>query len=277
MTLQPTTQPGERQTQAGVAAHVIIAPSIQTSRGELYVHRDYVAVPREWPEDDHIPPVDVTEEFGDVGSWVRYVQRFGATEQGSSFLAWDGEGLRAVLDYHHTDAPGRCKWIAKYPFKRSREWTAWMGLATGAEQTQKAVVEFLEDNAGDISAPSGAEVASIIRNLNVNVKAEAQTEIHTDGTTTVLFTNARRVSGGGDRFALPHSITIAIPVLKGHMDDSGRRVLYSMDVRVRANVDDAAHLSLRLSIPLAERVLEDECLEMVTQAETLVGPIYRTA
>ena len=68
---------------------------------------------------------------------------------------------------------------------------------------------------------------------------------------------------------LPPVITIAIPVLKGH------GVFYQMDVRLRAFVDDASHLSLRFSLPTAERVLEEVYAEKVAEAKGLLGDAFK--
>jgi hypothetical protein len=98
--------------------------------GSLWVHKDLVKVRDAW----QISPPKASEQFGDVESWAGYVKRYGFNPM-ATFLAWNSDGLRAVLDYHANDGfeggPGRMQWTARHPFERSPEWTAWLGIASG--------------------------------------------------------------------------------------------------------------------------------------------------
>jgi len=275
--MEQHTTPAEDQTHEAASEHLIVTPTFEAGDGALYVHKDLVKVREPWAEAEHIGPIDEAERFGDVESWAGYLGRFGKRP----LVTWNAEGLHAVLDYHSDDgSPNRCDWWADYPFVPSLEWEAWMQLASGAAVGHRKAVEFLEDHSPDILEPIATDLMGLLRSLRANVTANAQTELRPDGTTNVSFAENKTVSGGAGHVALPSEITIGIPVLKGHIDEAGAAVNYRLTVRLRASVDDGAHLSLRFSIPLAERVLEDVYAERIAKARELVSPdiaIWRAA
>lgn len=261
------------------APAVIIAPTYKDPvTGALYVHHDLECVQDHWHEQLRIAPINVTERFGDVESWVAYVHRYAQMDPGDCsppYLTWNRVGLQAVLDYHATDRTAdRCQWRAVYPFTPSSQWSAWMALASGRAIDQRTVVERLEDLAEEIVEPSAADLAHLLRALRASVKATADTELRPDGSSLVQFSQDTKVKAGPGSVDLPAGFEIAIPVLKGHVDADGRPVLYRLQVRLRVTVDDTAHLAFRLSIPTAERVLEDVYADRVRQARELLGDGY---
>lgn len=269
--MSETLPTSERPT----APAVVVAPTYKDPiTGALYVHSDLQMCQGPWEEETHVGPIRCTERFGDVESWVAYVRRFCVPDEHQPLLTWNRCGLRAVLDYHAgEDAPGRCQWTAEYPFETSIQWRAWMGLASGQAVGQKAAVERLEELAEDIVEPPAADLAQLLRTLRATVKATADAELRPDGTTAVAFSQDARVKSA-DSVELPSSFTIAIPVLRGHVDQEGRPVLYRLQVRVRASVDESAKLTLRFTIPTAERVLEAVYEDRVNAARELLGESY---
>jgi len=237
----------------------------------LYVHEDLKRVREDWDVEEHISPVNVTEKFGDVESWVAYVKRFGLAPDHPPLLTWNGGGLRAVLDYHDPEGPGRCAWVALLEFKPSPEWTAWMGFGGG---TQKVVIEFLEDHTDDILDPPSVDLMALLRGLRTTVASSASTDLRPDGTTSVSFQQDKTLKGAAGQVELPPYLQIAIPVLRGHVDAEGRPVRYSTSVRLRASVSDDAKLALRFSIPNVERVLETVLTERVALAKEMLGDEY---
>ncbi len=261
---------------------VTIAPTYKDEEtGALYVHQDLVKVQEPWEEEAHISPMDVTERFGDVESWVEYVERFGGGPDYPPFLIWNRRGLQAVLDYPADQgSSGRCQWRAECPFVTTRQWNAWTGLALQAVG-QRAAVERIEDLAEDILQPAPADLAGILRTLRATVSSKATTELRPDGTNSVAWTKDQTVKSGAEgSVELPPAFTIAIPVLKGHVDQEGRPVVYNVEVRLRVSMDDNAHLVFRFGIPTAERILEDAYLDRVKAAKVLLGkemPLLRAA
>jgi uncharacterized protein YfdQ (DUF2303 family) len=244
----------------------------------VYVHKDLVQVVDPFLVEQHIGPIKRTERFGDVESWVSYVQAYSPhdaeVEADGLLLTWSEAGLAAVLDYHSVDEPGRCQWQAIHPFERSVQWRAWLALADGKPKPHRQALEALEDLAPDIVQPDAATLAGILRQLRASSAASADTELRPDGTTRVSFTRNTSVKSGAGELDLPAEFQIAIPILKGHSDEKGAPVLYRLGVRLRVGVDDSAHLALRFSIPSAERALEDVFRDRVEHARTLLGDGY---
>lgn len=259
----PDTLPGEAANDRTPA--VVIEATYKDPRtGALYVHTDLVAAQPAWADEEHIGPAKADERFGDIDSWAAYVQRY-ASPTSPPFLAWNSQGLRAVLDYHGERGGGnRCQWLASMPFEKSPEWCHWRDLVGSSPWAHKKAVERLEDLSEDITDPPAGDLMNLLRNLRSTVNATAQTELLPDGTTRIGFTQDKAVKGISD-VALPPEFTIAIPVL------NGRDKRYKLAVRVRANVDDQAHLALRFSIPQAERALEMVYAELVAEAKALLG------
>jgi hypothetical protein len=250
---------------------VQLAPSVHDASGALWIHKDFVQVKQPWEDEAHIGPPRASEAFGDVESWTAYVKRFTRPEAGA-FVTWNSQGLYAVLDYHGERGGGnRCQWIAKHPFERSAEWKAWMGLADGHAKGQREAIEALEDRGGEILEPQPADLMSLLRTLRVTVNKSAQTELRPDGTTSVQYTDDKGIAARGGTVDLPSEITIAIPVLKGHVGSDGKPVVYALKVRVRASVNDQARLALRFTIPNAEKALEEVFADRVAAATAALG------
>ena len=266
------TNPAEGDINAD-AQTIILAPSVQDPEsGALWIHRDYMNVIEPYAAEQHVGPIKAEESFGDVESWVSYVQEY-AADMGGRFLTWNAQALRAVMDYTDGNEAGRNQWIARCPFTRSAEWEAWTRTATGQGIPHKKAIEFFEDHAEDITEPSPAELTNLLRLLRSNVTANATTELRPDGTTFVGFNQDKSVKAGS--VDLPPEFQIAIPVLRGHVDADGKAVRYALTVRLRASVGDDAHLALRLSIPAAERVLEEVFAERVQSAKELLGDEFK--
>lgn len=257
------------QNDDHTAPIVIVDTHFTGPDGAFYAYdgTGYTRVTEPWAVQQHIDPIDKTERFGDVDSWVEYVKRFGGISEYAPFLTWSERGLAATLDYHGSlHEPGRCQWKAEQPFERSVQWKAWAALTNGTPRKQKDLIEALEDLGAAIVEPDAASLLSMLRTLRATVNTAADTELKPDGSTSVSFTKDKTISAG--KVELPPEIVIGIPILKGHP------VTYKLRVRVRVSVDDNAQLAFRLSIPGAERALEDVFADRVKAATDLLGEGY---
>lgn len=256
---EPIT-PGQIQD----VAHLTIAATYKDpATGATFVHSDLVRVQEPWAEESHIPPMSANESLGDVESFAAYVSRYAVID--SAFLTWNSRGLHATLDYDE-----RGHWHVDMPFRSSPAWVAWTQFACNRAMPQKQAVESLEDLASDIVEPAAADLMAILRGLRATINAKADAELRPDGTSKVAFEKDARVQTA-NALDLPASFTIAIPVLKGHVNAEGKPVVYQVQVRVRTSVDDNAKLTLRFSIPNAERILEAVYAERVQAAQALLG------
>lgn len=267
-----TTQPIVDAVQDKQVYLAVAATYQDPDTKALYVHKDLVQVQEPWAEDAYIAPMEASEQFGDVESFAAYVRRYSA-DPVMTFATWNNRGLRAILDYSTSKLPGRCQWSATMPFQTSSQWRAWMSFASSQAIPQRQVVEKLEDLAADIVDPKPADLMLLLRSLRATVNAKSDVELRPDGTSKVAFERDAKVANAS-ALELPASFAIAIPVLKGHLDAEGRPVVYRLEVRLRVSIDDSAKLTFRLSIPTAERVLEDVYAERVAAAKGLLGESF---
>lgn len=239
---------------------IIVAPFYKDPvTGELFLHRDMFRSRGPWEEEAHVGPVKRTDKFGDVESFAAYVKRYGDPEH--TFITWNGHGIGAILDFHTKTHAQRAQWSAAYPFKNTDQWATWLEFADGSPASQKAAVEFLEDNASDIREPAAGALMTLLRSLKAWSNANAQATYNEDGTAKVSFAKETGVRNtGSEEMALPSEIKIAIPLIEGHPDVVG------LTVRVRASVDENARLAFRFTIPRAEEVLDQLRAELAAKA-----------
>lgn len=261
---EPITE-GERQTAPAI---IVPAAWVDPVTGATYVHKDLTASVEPWDNEQHVGPIDITEAFGDVESWAAYVTRFGGAQADRTLLTWNRTGLRAWLDYHATDqTPNRCQWVAEHAFTRSAELNAWAKIADGRPLTQQALVEALEELAPDIQDPAAGPLMDLLRTLRSHVRSEANADLRLDGTTKVSYSREGTVS-----VSLPPEIRIAIPLVRGDLDDQGRPALYPVTVRLMVAIDEqTAKLGFRLLLVRLERLLDDAYLHLVQKAQALLG------
>lgn len=273
------TKPARRHDQEiiTVAPHLLLQEHYEAPDGSVWVHGDLNKAVEAWAVEEHIPPIEAVEHFGDVESWAAYFKRFASSsdEAGYHLLTWSPTGLRAVLDYHGAeDTPGRCQWQAIHTFRATPQLEAWKGIVQASPVKQKQLVEFLEDHLEDIRAPDSSALLNILRTLRVTANVTAESVIGPSGATSVSFAREARM----ESLEVPPSIEIAIPILRGHTeyDDEGniKPVLYGLPVRLRVSTDDAQHLTFRLALPTLERVLEDVYADRVDAAKEALGSGY---
>ena len=75
--------------------------------------------------------------------------------------------------------------------------------------------------------------------------------------------------------ALPATILVGIPVLKGHLGADDKPAYYPLEVRIRVSADDTGRLVFRLTCPTAERILEEVYADRVRLARDLLGEAYQ--
>jgi hypothetical protein len=264
--MEKTTPANESAQRGVVAPHLIVEAFYKDPEtGATFVHKDLVKVQDAWAEEVHIGPTEAVEHFGDVESWASYTKKHATAD---SLFTWNTQGLKTVLDY-----PDRNDWIADMPFRLTPEMQAWAGIADGRAIPHAKVVEFLDDHAQDIFEPDASSLLTLLRALRASVNTAADVELRADGTSGVKFTKDTKVGGAGS-VDLPAEITIAVPVLRGHLDDQGQIVRYKLVLKLRASVGDDARLGLRFVMPLMERVLEQVYAERVASAKEQLGDGY---
>ena len=271
---------GEKQTIPTSAedasdAAILVAESYQAPDGSVYVHKDLVQVVEPWAVEQHVSPPSETHSFGDVQSWAAYVGRYGSPLR--SLLSWREAGLVALLDHHDPGGVcGRNQWKAQHAFQYTPEFKAWRELTSGAPLKQAQLVEALEDLAETIIQPDPGQLMAMLRTLRATVNTEAASALREDGGMAVEFRKDSQVRGD---VALPQWLEIQLSMIRGYrvQDADGvmRPALHRLRVRLRPSVTETAQLVFRLSIPAAERVLEEIYLDLVAMAQEELGEAYR--
>lgn len=276
---EPETVGAGQQLSAAAAKHLVVTPEFEAPDESVYVHKDLVRVVEPWTVEQHVGPVNTIERFGDIDSFAAYVKRYaGDVDNGGgeeTFITWNSQRLRAVLDYH-TSSPGRCQWVAEYTFEQTPEWAAWLKLHNGGAISQKAAVEALEERFEEIQDPDAATLMNLLRALRTNVNTDASAQMNEDGTTELAFAKKSSVGAGpGGTAKLPHEIQIAVPLIKGHRwadgDDAGKLAVFRLSVHLRAVVEDNAQLKLRFTIQAVEHAIDQACEDLVKQAKAALG------
>jgi uncharacterized protein YfdQ (DUF2303 family) len=273
-----TTDPVD-QFAPQTAPRLTIAPSYTDPRtGAVYVHQDLVKTLDDWSAEAHVSPIKAAEQFGDIESWVGYVQRFSGIDNHGPLLTWNETRLRAILDYHTQEGePGRVQWTAEHPFSKTPQWTRWSRMADGHAKSQQDVLEFFEDNAPDVKTPTASMLASLLRTLRATVNTSGETTLAEDGSTAISYAKTASVKTNGD-LTIPPSFTIGIPILKGHMGTNAEGktapVVYELEVKLRVSVGGDSRPHFRLTIPQAEQALEKVYADRVAAARDLLTDAF---
>lgn len=270
---QTSTEPVD-QYVVQAAPRLTLQASVKDATGAEWVHQDYQRVSEPWAVEAHVGPIKATEKLGDIESWAAYVLRFAGSDVHAPLLTWSENGLKAVLDYHTGEGDaGRAQWIAEHPFQKTVQWVRWSRIADGHGKSQSELLEFFEDNAADIVAPTAAEVARTLRTLRATVNVTGETTLEEDGSTSISYAKTAGVKAAGE-LKLPPSIAISIPLLKGHTVEENERTVpvhYSLEVKLRVSVGGDNKPVFRLTIPRAEQSFEDVYADRVAKARDLLG------
>lgn len=266
----------ELQADSDRPPYVVVQPVYRDPvNGALYVHRDLELANEPWNDEDHVGPIAAHEVFGDVESWAKYVTTWGANEM--RFLTYNTGGLKAVLDYHSSEAAGRCQWVAEHLFEHTREFAAWLEFADKPRVDQKSAVRFIEDHLPEIVEPAAADLLAMVRTLSAHSQVSGDVEYREDGTAKVNYSRNDQVqarTSAGESAVIPSSLEIAIPILKGHTTADGKPVHYQLPVRMRVASVDNGQMTLSFSLPTADAVWEEVIAERVAAAKEELGSSF---
>lgn len=162
--------------------------------------------------------LQTTDSLGD------YVNRFkGANTVLFADIA--ASAIVAVLDFHHAAAGDKAPEVARgahratlsLPF--AEEWTVWKGIS-GQLKPQLEFARFLEENGGDVVAPSGAELLEACRDLQaarkVNFTQAVRTNSDNENFEYTDETEARNRGG----MEIPSKFELRIPVYFGEQTEA---------------------------------------------------------
>ena len=157
-----------------------------------------------------------TEGLGveDIAVLISYLGAF-ALPSTRILLDIERSVATAVIDYHQKDEAGHLLHVASWPLQFAEEWKRWTG-ASGKMTAQFEFARFLEENAAEVVAPSGADLLSIARDLQAVRKADFKQAVRLDNFDTafqyVEETTAKSKSGA---IEVPTRFKLSLPVYYG--------------------------------------------------------------
>lgn len=207
-----------------------------------------------------------------TNSLIHYVDRFKRPET-SLFADIDANRIVAAIDYHA--GPGRSRQLrqeatetveraervahkASLTLPFSVEWKVWTGI-DGQLMSQLDFARFLEENGGDVEAPSGAELLEVCRDLQARRKVDFTKVVRTasDNESFEYSDDTQASTRKGD-IEIPTKFLLRLPVYFG-----GESVELYAFLRWRLDEGD---LKLGIKLHRVESVRQAEFKRIVDQA-----------
>lgn len=240
----------EAQTIADMAVKAAGSPSVvKTGEG-----REFLVLPEGMKSQDVTEPNGVAAILLDhikqavtlqtVDSLVEYVNGF---KTGTTLLFADiqANSIKALLDYHAPDAPAHLGHVATMALPFSEEWRTWAAI-DGRLMPQLEFARFLEENASDIIAPSGADLLEACRDLQARRKVNFTKAVRTSSDNENFeFTDETEAKTRGG-LEIPTKFLLSVPVYFGEDPTE----LYAF---LRWKMDEGA-LTLGVKLHRAEHV-----------------------
>lgn len=181
-----------------------------------------------------------------LDSLVEYGKRF-CTADTVLFADIDRNSIRAVIDYHGPDKAARAAHSATMVLPYSVEWATWTGI-DGKLMEQLEFARFLEENAGDVTAPSGADLLEACRDLQAVRKVNFIKAVRTSSDNESFeYTDETTASTKKGDVEIPTKFELAIPVYFGE----GATPLQAF---LRWRLEEGSGLKLGIKLHRAEHV-----------------------
>jgi uncharacterized protein YfdQ (DUF2303 family) len=196
------------------------------------------------------PPVRVRQAVvvQTQDSLVDYVNRF-KSEDTVLFADIAASAILALIDYHHPGG-GEGAFVdhsASLQLPFSEEWKIWTG-ANAKLVGQLEFARFLEENAVDVTAPSGAELLEVCRDLQAHRKVNFIKAVRTaSDNENFEYSDETTATSKRGGIEIPTQFRLDLPVYFGE-PNSG------LMAYLRWRLDEGAGLSLGYQLSRAEHV-----------------------
>ena len=247
---------------AGLAQKAAPRAEVVTSSGRTWlvtqtgVHAAEVTDPHGLTQAD---PIRIRQAvtLQTVDSLVDYVNIF-KTEHTILFADIAGSRIAALIDYHGPTAPAHVDHKANLSLPFSQEWKTWTAI-DGRLMSQLEFARFLEENAVDVVAPTGADLLETCRDLQAVRKVDFRKAVRTSSDNENFEytdeTEARTKNGGVE---VPTKFELRLPVYFG-----GESVALFAFLRWKLTEGD---LSLGIALHRAEHVRQAVFKQIVIEA-----------
>ncbi|MFC0633269.1 DUF2303 family protein [Brevundimonas balnearis] len=254
------------ETEAGVIAELAVRANggevVHGPNGRTFLVSAPGAVVKDITDPHGIvvdPPARIRQSvtLQTVDSLVDYVDRF-KTKDTVLFADIRQSSIAALIDYHGPGEAAHVDHKATMILPFSEEWKTWTAI-DGKMMDQLTFARFLEENAVDVVAPSGADLLEVCRDLQAKRKVDFRKAVRTN-TDNENFeytdeTTATAKSGGVE---VPSKFQLKVPVYFG-----GETV--SLFAFLRWNLVETS-LQLGVKLHRAEHVRQAVFKQIVTDA-----------
>jgi uncharacterized protein YfdQ (DUF2303 family) len=206
-----------------------VSPVMPRDGREFIVHSDRAEI-REITSPSWLPPAPAR-----IRAHVRADHKASFTEYLAAFAdisadpsgGWIGKPIifadiklatmTGVLDYHGRGAPTNCDHKATLKLQYSEEWARWSAMS-GKLVPQAEFARFLEENAADVLAPSGADLLEICRDMSATKKVDFRQAVNlSNGDVRFEFDEQTEATSKSraEPLQVPKLFKLAIPVYFG--------------------------------------------------------------
>lgn len=171
----------------------------------------------------------------------------------------DGLNATAIIDYPASAA--QTAWgqhRITFFTQHTPEWQRWMGLNKEA-LSQRVFGEFVENNLQHFVNPSGADMLTIARDIEVKQNVEWKGTVRLEnGDTSINYINTSKAGAG--EIEVPNRFTIGLRVFRGG-------VVYPLDAKLRVKLS-GSELALQYELLRVEELLEAVMTDIIGQINT---------
>ena len=192
-----------------------------------------------------------------VDSLVDYVNRF-KVDNTILFADIATNSISASIDYHGPEQAAHLSHRADMVLPYSEEWKTWTA-ADGKMATQLEFARFLEENAVDIVAPTGADLLEVCRDLQARRKVDFRKAVRTStDSESFEYSEETTASTKNGAVEVPTKFKLSLPVYFGGSPTE----LYAF---LRWNLDEG-QLSLGFKLHRREHVRQAVFKQIVLDA-----------
>jgi uncharacterized protein YfdQ (DUF2303 family) len=198
-----------------------------------------------------------------VDSLIEYVNAF--ARPGTTLFADISENrIVGALDYHCPEKPANVDHLARLTLPFSEEWKTWSKI-DGKMLEQLEFARFLEENANDVIAPSGAELLEICRDIQAKRKVNFIKAVRTSSDNESFeYSDETQATTRKGEIEIPTKFELEIPV---YFD--GRTIRFFAFLRWR--MEEGIGLKLGVELHRAEHVRQAVFKEIVSNVRELTG------
>lgn len=198
-----------------------------------------------------------------AASFTDYAVPFVVENQSRLFVDVAAPKVTLDFDYHTPGAADHRGHILTWHMRTSLNWQRWTSI-DGKPLTQRAFVEFLEENEGDVREPGGAALREILQAI--------------EGTKSVAFTGSTRLVNGDVELkwvetteaktkggqVLPGSFVLGLPIFFGEKAATAVKAL------LRYKVDDGK-LTFTVILHRRQEIFENAVMEEAAKVGATLG------